>query len=77
MSKPKAFSLSADITGDLPVGHHVGEQPGVDRIADAPELVLALRRLDEHDVGAGLGERLAAADRLVEAQRRCAHRCAR
>ena len=34
--------------------------------AHAPKLVLALGRLDEDDVGAGLGECLAPGDRLVE-----------
>src|ERR1041384_3725962 len=33
----------------------VGEQPAIDFPADELEFVLALRRLDEHDVGAGLG----------------------
>ena len=68
MLKPNAFSFSAETTGDLPVGTMLASSQAIDRVADALEFVLALRRLDEHDVGAGLGVVLAAPDRLVESE---------
>jgi hypothetical protein len=49
---------------------HVGQQRQVEAAADVAHLVLALRRLDEQDVGTGTGIGLGAAQRLVQAQRR-------
>ena len=56
--------------GGLAAVHHVGQQRLVESLADPRDLGLALRRLDEDHVGAGLGKGMAAGECLIEAKAR-------
>ena len=70
MLKPSAARLVRRHDGGLAAVHHVGQQRLVEGLADPRDLGLALRRLDEDHVGAGLGKGMAPGERLIEAEAR-------